>query len=254
MLMSVLRSLKCVAALLVVSSSSWAGDVLFTGIASALDSGEVLYTEHHHIQKSPRGLYQSSQVRYVDPDGNDMAKKKLDFSSNALMPALTFEDQRTGDVTQVEWRDQSIRLRVRDDDDALEEELSINPEAPQVIDAGFDRLVQQYWQSLLSGESLEFEFLALTRGQFVNLRIEMIDADADEVSFVIRPSNWFVRMLVDPIELAYDRKSRRLVEFVGLTNIEKVQNSRGLGENYRARIRYEYLEAPLINAALEAGR
>ena len=57
--------------------------------------------------------------------------------------------------------------------------------------------------------------------------------------FKLELSNWFVRMLVNPIELGYDPELRRLTRYRGSSNIGD-----GKGNGLVVDIRYDYQDVP----------
>ena len=57
--------------------------------------------------------------------------------------------------------------------------------------------------------------------------------------FKLELSNWFVRLLVNPIELGYDPELRRLTRYRGLSNIGD-----GKGNGLVVDIRYDYQDVP----------
>jgi len=227
-----------------VSANQQTNDLVFIGEARDIGGGGLLYTETHRVERDEAGEYLYSRVRYAYPDGTLIAEKTLDFAPSLLMPALQFEDVRTGHQIQTRWVDHGSEPSVRLIEQAAGEKridsLSVFSDQPSVIDAGFDRLVEKNWSRLIQGDRIAFDFLALTRGKFVGLVMFVRESDSDSVRIRIEVDNWFFRMLVDPIELEYSRESRRLQSFTGLTNIERVEAGEPSGENYRARIEYRY--------------
>ena len=88
------------------------------------------------------------------------------------------------------------------------------------------------------------DFLALTRAQYIGFELKPIESEKAEkkglMILSLQPSNFLIRLVMDPIILSYDLETMRLLRFEGLTNIERVNKGKGLGENYIARIEYSY--------------
>ena len=76
--------------------------------------------------------------------------------------------------------------------------------------------------------------------RFVTFSIERTRIYKNRVYFRLAPANFLISMLVDPIELEYDRASGKILSYVGLTNLELVEDGEPKGENYVARIEYVY--------------
>jgi len=121
-----------------------------------------------------------------------------------------------------------------------------------VIDAGFDRLVERFWDQLKEGEDLEFEFLALSRASLISFRVYRTSISETQVGLAIAPANWFLDMLMDPIALNYDRQTGRLLEYRGVTNIQALVDGEVSEDNFTAWIKYRYLDAPEDKPELES--
>ena len=76
----------------------------------------------------------------------------------------------------------------------------------RIIDAGFDEFVRNHWDSLVAGEKKRFLFPFAERDSLVELRIKPAACNyptETDQCFKLELSNWFVRMLVKPIELGF---------------------------------------------------
>jgi len=223
-------------------------NVQFTGKAYAVDSEQLLYVEQHNITLDKAGEYLSSRVSYSDPIGNVIVTKTLDFSTSQTMPKLTFIDKRINANIKVypfnEAGQHTTRIfSQRGDESNFSEVITEQPQT-SIIDAGFDHYVMANWQALLAGKTIDMEFLALTRAEYIGFELEAKNSaevgDDKLLVLSLRPRNFFIRLLMKPIYLTYDTGSKHLLRFEGLTNIERVEQGKGLGENYLARIEYTY--------------
>ena len=109
-----------------------------------------------------------------------------------------------------------------------------------VVDAGFDRLIEASWSKLIENKKVDFTFLALTRAQLINFEAIYTGLSKGVIELEFHPRNFFINILVDPISLSYDEKTKRLIHFQGLTNIERFENGTRTEENHLARIDYLY--------------
>ena len=221
----------------------------FTGSAYRLgtDPGEssaLVYTEiHQQTGTCKGGRWRPAQdsVSYREPDGAERGTKSVDYRPEPLQPSYTLTDLKF---------DEHIRV-VNDGDHATivyEEfgtaepqrfKVELSPEA--VIDAGFDQWVVQNWNALLGGETLQFEFLAVTRGElftFEATRIDEARATAGDNIIRIKPAGFLAGFFVEPIFLAYDDRGY-LTDYMGLGNIRKNGEA-----NHEVHIRYVYEELP----------
>ena len=182
------------------------------GSAYDLETGEQLYSEQHFCVETA----QNCTVLYRDTEGVLVADKELDYSSSLLAPALEINDYR---------RDEFVRLN-----------SSSDPRV--VVDAGFDNFVRSRWDTLAGGGSVEFPFLVVGREDPLNMRaVNSDDADciAGELCLRVELESWLLRMVVAPVRLTYDRDSRRLLRFRGISNIRSPS-----GKTQQVDIRYSY--------------
>ena len=243
MLAKALLLVLCVCSTLAYSKSV----IEFTGTAYDIDSEKMLYREQHRINVNEAGEYLSSEVRYSGLDGNIIAIKTLDFSKSQTMPQLTFIDKRVDSNIKVDPLNGDAQNTVRIFSERGEarklSQVKISSSASSIIDAGFDLFVIKNWQPLLAGKTIGMDFLALTRAQYIGFELEAVSSKGRSDGLLVlslRPSSFFIRLLMDPIYLTYDINSRRLLRFEGLTNIENVEGGQDIGDNFVARIEYSY--------------
>ena len=222
----------------------------FVGTAYAIEKENnpesILYTEHHRIFKNDMGEYVMGTVEYRNAEGELIAVKELSFSSRQTLPELRFDDLRTSNAFETKnelvEKSSTVRLVTQEASSIEISNVEIDKPSRSVVDAGFDLFVLNSWEALLKGEKVRLDFLALTRASFYGFYLKKQKLVGDQVIIELKPSSFFLNMLMDPIVLTYDLKTKRLMRFEGLTNIEKVIDGKAFGENYIARIEYVYPE------------
>jgi hypothetical protein len=221
-------------ALLVVASVADASEPRnYIARAFSMSTGEVLYTEHHQ-ELWAEGKLIGGSVEYLDAAGRTFARKALSFDRGLFAPSFSMIDERDGFREGASWSADGLRLFALREGDGRER-LIEEPPAVAVVDAGFHRYMQAALPSLIAGKGGEFSFAVPSFGRFVKFRVEMVDRDGpDRIRLRMKPSNAFLRLLADPIELVYDSSGRLLV-FEGVTNIPDEA-----GERHLARIVFEY--------------
>jgi len=237
----------------------------FIGNAYSVEDNRLLYTEKHKITLTPSGQYLFALVKYSDDKGNIFAEKLVNFKEDLTAPSFEIYDKRMGKRTTVQTdvsgnvngsnnNSKNMEHKNRHNKTIVIQKETKNVAKPTtkvvkdnrgeniVIDAGFDQFVTLNWADLLAGETIHFAFLAVDRGRLIEFTIDKTATTATTVVFSINPNNFFINMLVKPIYLTYETKSKRLLEFKGLTNIETVGAEGASGENYTARIEYRYMQ------------
>lgn len=229
--------------LILISGFSHGNNILqFEGRAYDAQTEQFIYLEKHTITLDKEGNYASSSVQYLDDKGDVFASKQVSFEENPIAPSFTFFDYRTNSGVSVQNKVESIKLTFKLGAIETTENLNIERASRWVVDAGFDRFIYENWETLLQNKDISFAFLAISRAMFVNLDVREKKRTSDSVVYVVEPSNFFLNLLVDPIELTYHIESQRLTRFEGLTNIAKSKDGRVQGDNYIAVIHYEYFE------------
>lgn len=225
------------------ATAAAASELRFSGEATAIDSDRVIYEERYLVEgECSDGVFrpQAQTVTYVRDEDNQFAEKTLRYDESLLRPTVDFRQPDFNEVMQI----------TNQDDDELEiewqtpeggmESFSVDVTDSLVADAGFDHLVRQNWSAVTSGERVEFDFLAPTRGKAYGFVLEPADDDRIDAAYTVRikPSGTILGFLVDPILLGYNEDGF-LTDYLGLSNIRKNKDS-----NYTAHIRYTMESRP----------
>lgn len=211
------------------------------GNALSTDSGELLYRELHYRDTPSAKL--SERVEYVDPQGELMVEKTLDDSLSSIMPNVEQTDLRTGTRFVVTNDSANFMKSTYRRAGADVETARIEKDEQLIIDAGFDPYVRAHWEALEAGEAVRGTFFVPARLDTVQISIRETDSEqcADiavaTLCLVVRPAGFLrlVSWFVDPLYLAYERGSQRLLMYRGLSNI--LDNE---GKAQDVVIRYEY--------------
>ena len=218
------------------------------GEAFSIDSKELLYRETH-CQSEDR---LKREVLYKNPKGKSIAYKTIDYRNGFSTPSFKQTNFETLEETEVIVDNNIVTLSFTDSDrEQTQKSFEKNrfSDLPVVIDAGFDAYIRDNWDSLISGEALQFQFPLATRAILIELQASASDCSYDAENnqcFKLEMSNWLYRVLASPIELGYDRKQKQLIRYRGLSNIED-ENGKGLNVD----IRYSYEDMPIRACQLE---
>ena len=232
-------------ALALVAAPAIAETVRFTGEARVQGGDRLFCTEHHEQQGScegPNWIPETNRVTYRNPEGDVIAEKTVDYSEAAERPGFVLDDQRF--EQRMEVRNRGDRKAIVDwvTGDGQRTRLEASIPSNGVIDAGFEVMVRNHWDTLIeNGDDVEIQFFAPTRGTFYRFEAQPAEHDAIDAEHVFRitATGWVSTWFVDDIYLGYSSE-RRLTDFYGLTNIPKTPD-----EYYTAHIHYQY-DAPAV--------
>ncbi len=236
------------AALLTLPGAVWAQPVGQTvGEAYDLSSDELLYRETHCLVADAG----TRDVIYQNDAGDLIAHKRVNYASGEFTPSFVQQNFYSRQRIEVAMDEGRVHMAVLDE--ANPDAAEISSDAPDadvqvVIDAGFDPFVRNHWDELVGGEIKKFAFPFAARSSLIDLRIRgyscSYETETDQC-FRLELSNWFLRLLADPIELGYDATERRLTRYRGLSNIGD-----GEGNGQVVDIRYQYDDIPAQACAI----
>lgn len=84
--------------------------------------------------------------------------------------------------------------------------------------------LQARWPVLMSGTPVRVDFGIFEISKAIGFKFTKVDETATTVTVEMRPSNFFISMLVDTIRIEFDKERKRMVHFKGRTPLrEQVQ-------------------------------
>ncbi|MDH3315291.1 MAG: hypothetical protein OER43_05940 [Gammaproteobacteria bacterium] len=216
------------------------------GYAYAAGSGALIYTEHHQEWwKGDRILRDT--VTYRDPEGGVIGEKHVDFRAGEDAPEFLLRNIRTGHSEGARAKSKQLEVSFKEGQDApLKSEALSLPEGA-IVDAGFDRFVENNWEALMRGDTFVRPFLIPSRLQFMDFRIRRVDdsSDPDRAIFEMAIDSPLLRLFAPSIKVAYQTRGRTLLEYDGISNMRNAN-----GENLDVKIRFNPARS-VVSAALQ---
>jgi len=227
-------NMKSIMALLVAFAASAAPAAeTWTGTAYLAEGGAPAYHETHYLLGDER------LVVYTCPGGQPFARKTIHEGSDAQAPDFSMLDARWGYREGVRGKGPAREIFVQRTSDQVEKSAPLDLPADGVVDAGFDAYVRRHWDALAHGDTLRFKFLVPSKRTFYAFDLSRVDADSDATRLTLRLAlgAWYA-FLAPHIDVTYDRHTRRLLRFAGMSNIrdEKLKN---------LDVRIEFPQAPV---------
>lgn len=197
---------------------------------------KLLYREEHKLQML-NSKPCSRTVKYFSADDELIATKENQYYQNAAAPSFHLQDLRSNYREQAHYNnDGSLELSVQEGAAAKIQSKRIN-DLPEdlIVDAGFDEFVRRHWLELETGKSLSFSFASAARLDLIDFRLQQKNIDKDNLVLSMRLNSRLIAWLLDPIELTYNRQTKRLMRYRGLSNIQDDE-----GNTYSTDIRYHF--------------
>lgn len=213
------------------ASCGYDGKVFATGLARDPKSGRLVYCEYHLPAKGTQ-----RRVLYYSPAGHRIAEKQLS-AVNSTVPGVAQQDYRHGEQRIVNPGSGRVELRYRKNANSDWDVAQLSTAEVDVADAGFDTFVRRNWNSLSAGQTVTFGFASPVHGRSIPLRARQVSCTggSGKLCLQVDLDQAFLRMFAGNLYLEYDRDSRRLLLFDGVTNLRDAQ-----GGSQRLRIDYSY--------------
>ena len=229
---NILKFLTLSVALLLGAAGAVHADAISRiGYAYDKQTGEMLYSETHQ-EVVRNGRIVENKVIYKDRRGKVFAEKHIDFGRSPTMPDFYLVNVDNGHLEGVRGNDGHLLVHFRSESGANVREASVAMPENGIIDAGFDRFIEQNWSSLVRGDVLEREFLIPSQLDFYTFEISTAETrPPGEVVFRLQIKSMLLQMFVAPVLVHYDAESRTLLRYEGVSNIRD-----GEGRNYDVRI------------------
>lgn len=204
----------------------------YTGYAYKEGIKKPVYTEKF-TDKTIDGKPSETTTRYYDADNRLIAERTLNFSKSKFAPDFKTEDLRTGYSEGAEMKGKKFRLFVKENKyEKLKEKIISIPE-PAVIDGGFNQYIKANWDKLVKGEALIFNFAVASRLDYYKMRASKISATDKTMKVKIEPERRILRLLASPIVVNYDKNTKRILSYEGISNISDEN-----GDNFTIKLVY----------------
>lgn len=203
----------------------------FRGVARTRD-GALAYVETHEVRLSG-GSVLSAETRYESPDGRAIARLTSSYAPGSFAPEYEFRDLRTGAREAVRREPSGLRLL----DGEKERTLPFPGDVPVVAGQGLDRFARANLDRLATGETMRVSLALPGRLDAFGFRLRGERLEGGLVRVRFEPSSFVLRMLAPSIEGDYDPATRRLVRYVGVSNVAADD-----GSTQQVEIAYSYLD------------
>ena len=210
--------------------------IVYDGIAKDMVSQQVIYRESHNEIYAQKN-HVKSETRFFDGNNNLIAKRDLDFSKSKTKPQYSLYDYRTGWKESVVNKNGVYTIEYRENHNSKPIVKTLEVPEPAVVDGGFNYFVKTEWDNLMKGETLVFNFISTARQDYYRFQLtktaEETVGNSNEVIIKMEPANYLLRTLLDPILITYNIETKRIINYIGISNIKDNQ-----GENYFATLTY----------------
>ena len=203
------------------------------GYAYDKQTGRFLYSEtHHEILRDGRPI--ENTVVYRNDEGRVFAQKHIDFHKSQVMPDFQLVNSENGHVEGARGGETRLSIHFQKRSDSEVRKASVEIPNNGIVDAGFDRFIEENWAALADGKVLEREFLIPSQLEFYTFEIAKIASrESGEMAFRLQIKSLILQMFVPSVRVYYDMQTRSLLRYEGISNIRN-----NAGENFDVRIEF----------------
>jgi len=185
---------------------------------TATDMGGKLLYREKHMTWYDGGKIRRSLTEYLGPDGRLIAVMDSDYERSLAMPTYVFRDYRNGREEGLRLQDGRYVIFHRDAQGA-EKTRKLEDVEDVYSCQGWHYYVVNHLDRLEEDQDFTLELVFPDKLRTYPFKVEKTGADGDTVFVRVRFAYRALSWLVPKLELKYDRKSRELLEFQGVSNI-----------------------------------
>ncbi len=184
--------------------------------------GQLIYTENTIVTETSDGLAQKIHTDYKNSKGELIARMTSTFSNEKFIPQIEFEDLRFQFKNNLKIADDGKSLIIEHTEykKPKTSKTEIKIKENMVAGSGFHNFLITQFNDLKSGKPFNIDFVVLAKADYFNFDIIKKEETDKTTKFSMKVHSWFLRQFLNPIEVEYDNKTKRLLRFRGLTNIQ----------------------------------
>jgi hypothetical protein len=206
-----------------------------TFVGKALNSkGTVEYVERHTVTYKD-GRPSESETIYFDDNNRIIGDLISEYSFGPQFGSYHFRDVRANYEDGAEVSAEKIRIfRKKSAEEDIEERF-LNQEQDQIVGQGFHQFISYNTDQIAEGEVFHVRLVLPSRLDQFKFRIRKRDIKGDTIYIRLEIDNWFLRLFAPHIDVEYDLRTRRLLRYEGVSNLEDDS-----GKHRKVTITYTY--------------
>ncbi len=186
----------------------------------ARSGGELVYRELHTVTFEGEKPLRSETV-YSDPAGVELGRLVNDYGPSLALPAHEMDDKRAKNAHGIRYRQQKPEMFNRDGEKEEKETLDSGDHKGGLLvgGQGLHYYLVVNLEEIVKKGKLPLKFVIPGRLDVYDFYLRVIGATPERVNLEIEIDNWILKLFAPKLELTYDRKQRRLLNYRGLSNL-----------------------------------
>ena len=198
------------------------------------EKGILEYVEYHTVIYE-NGNVSESQTIYYDANNTKIGELISEYSFGPQFGSYDFRDIRAQHQDGAKVAVDRIRLYRKQSPKDDIEETYLAKEEDQIVGQGFHQFIVHNLEQIAQGEVFHIQLVLPSRLDQYEFRIRKRKIDGDTMYIRLEIDNWLLRMFAPHVDAEYDLRTRHLLRYEGISNLEDVS-----GKNKKVTITYSY--------------
>ena len=204
-------------------------------LGKALNSeGSLEYVEYHTVTHL-NGKVSASQTVYYDANNIKIGELISEYSFGPQFGSYDFRDIRAQYQDGAKVAQDRIWLFRKKSPEYDIEEKYLPKEADQIVGQGFHQFIVHNLQQIAQGQVFQVRLVLPSRLDQYEFRILKREINGDTLYIRLEVDNWLLRLFAPHIDVEYDLKTRHLLRYEGVSNLEDTS-----GKHKKVFITYSY--------------
>jgi hypothetical protein len=198
------------------------------------EKGILEYVEYHTVIYE-NGNVSKSQTIYYDANNNKIGELVSEYSLGPQYGSYDFRDIRAQHQDGAKVAVDRIRLYRKQSPKDDIEETYLAKEEDQIVGQGFHQFIVHNLEQIAQGEVFHIQLVLPSRLDQYEFRIRKRKINGDTLYIRLEIDNWLLRMFAPHVDAEYDLKTRHLLRYEGISNLEDAA-----GKHKKVYITYSY--------------
>ncbi len=184
---------------------------------------EIIYIENHQATFFDNSKIKSAKTTYINPKGVKIAELTSDFSKSLSAPIYKYSDFRFKTGHGIAYENNKLKLIKYKKDGTTKTKFlnkKFSPDSIIVGGQGMHYYLRENFTSLKNKKNIPIKFLTPGNLDYYNFLLNYIGLNKKGlIALEIKISNVLLRIFAPKLKLQYDPKTKRLIKYVGLSNL-----------------------------------
>jgi hypothetical protein len=185
----------------------------------ALREGKLVYREKHTVKMEDKNVL-SSETIYTDPQGKVLATLRNNYSKSINVPEHEMDDVVHKMKFGIRYKNNAPEMYLLENDQEKLKPFQTSGKKLWVGGQGLHYYLVQNMEEVLKNGKLDLKFIIPGKLDSYDFYLKVSKRSGDNVEFDVEIDNWFLRLFAPRLKLFYNIKSRRLIRYTGLSNIQ----------------------------------